>query len=317
MSSSQHQDSSRREGDKHSQSSAGSSVLSLATIGGIKLGFGPIPSADEVSERFPRYVEFETSKVIQSDVAVALKLNRPILLEGGTGIGKTEAAAIVAEKTGLRHVSITCRHAEPEYLLGEKSLKEGSVINEPSELVKMLEHGGMCVLEEFNVLPHATRVRLHGLLDALTRDTRREFLLTELSGRVIQIHPDFRLVLTQNEPGRDFPDRELLDPAQHTRLIYKKYEEVLSLQDKLALAKQVQTPFKEHPNWSALMDLFVTAYENLEKRKGELSQGQAQPLSFTFTRDFAKILHHMEVLDSGDLTTTIQSAIDYMLVLNC
>ena len=278
------------------------------------VGFGPIPTAAEFRERFPKYVEYETSKAIQRDVAEAVKLNRPILIEGGTGLGKTEGATIVAEKVGLRHASITCRHAEPEYLLGDKSLRGGEVVFEPSPLVEMIRNGGMCVLEEFNVLPHATRVRLRGLLDALNRDSRREFQLSENSHEVIQIHADFRLVLTQNEPGPEYPDREPLDPAVLSRVIYKKYEEELSREDKLAIAKRAPGELAQHAEWGALMDKLVVAYENLEQRKSELSQGQPQPLSFTFTRDFGRILHHMEVFHSGDINSSIQGAVESLLV---
>jgi MoxR-like ATPase len=64
-------------------------------------------SVEEVQQRF-RQARYIASRRIATVVYLAERMNRPILIEGPAGVGKTEMAKVLAEATGRRLIRLQC-----------------------------------------------------------------------------------------------------------------------------------------------------------------------------------------------------------------
>ncbi len=64
-------------------------------------------SVEEVQQRFRR-ARYITSRRIATVVYLAERMNRPVLIEGPAGVGKTEMAKVLAEATGRRLIRLQC-----------------------------------------------------------------------------------------------------------------------------------------------------------------------------------------------------------------
>jgi MoxR-like ATPase len=101
---------------------------------------GPLASIDDV-ERALRGVGYLPNRGLATALYLAQRLERPLLLEGDAGVGKTEAAKALAAATGARLLRLQCyegldvAHAVyewnyPRQLLHIRAAQEGTVSEE-------------------------------------------------------------------------------------------------------------------------------------------------------------------------------------------
>ena len=64
-------------------------------------------SPDEVLDKFAQ-VKFIVNRSVATTVFIALKLKRPLLVEGPAGVGKTELARVLAATTGSELIRLQC-----------------------------------------------------------------------------------------------------------------------------------------------------------------------------------------------------------------
>jgi MoxR-like ATPase len=266
-------------------------------------------------------------------LAVGLELNQPILLEGGSGIGKSSTVDRMCGYLQREVYYANCAEYDLDTLIGSKTIgKEGSVEWRDGIVTQWLRNGGVLFLDEYNFMRGEVRGRLHEVLDSVLRGTGT-VSLTENYGERITVHPDCRLVAAQNEPGNDQSDRQVLDAPQLTRFVYLKEVEDLPKSVKLARAlgaigednvvtikpeeylrtSSERTPLKDIPGIKDLISRYVEFADSVEElvRTRQAGKGQPQPVYFSSSRDQKRVFEFVERFYDGDSNGTFQKALRY------
>jgi hypothetical protein len=148
--------------------------------------------------RFSHAVSGYVAKLVAADI--------PVWLHGPAGTGKSSAAKHAAEVAGLDYYEVNLAGAMASAIKGKDRLKEFV----ESEFARAYEHGGVCVLEEFDAA-HPT------VATAVNNAIAGSEFHNDADGRSIKRHPDFRLVATANTLGtgatKEFNSRMKLDGA--------------------------------------------------------------------------------------------------------
>ena len=285
------------------------------------------------SKRFEKDVVTEWDLKLMQKLAVGLELNQPILLEGGSGIGKSSTVDRMCGYLQREVYYANCAEYDLDTLIGSKTIgKDGSVEWRDGIVTQWLRNGGVLFLDEYNFMRGEVRGRLHEILDSVLRGTG-QVSLTENYGERITVHPDCRLVAAQNEPGNDQSDRQVLDAPQLTRFVYLKEVEDLPKAVKLARAlgaigednvvtikpeeylrtAQDRTPLKEIPGIKDLISRYVEFADSVEElvRTRQAGKGQPQPVYFSSSRDQKRVFEFVERFYDGDSNGTFQKALRY------
>ena len=81
-------------------------------------------------DRVPDINEFSTDVLTEEDLrlmrdmAVALKLNHPLLIEGGSGLGKTKTIRRICAQTNTPIYDVNCHNIDADVLVGTTSFSE-------------------------------------------------------------------------------------------------------------------------------------------------------------------------------------------------
>jgi hypothetical protein len=112
---------------------------------------------------------------VEAILEVAYRARRPVLLEGPTGIGKSELIGHVSEKLGVQHIVLDLSLLEPPDLVGLPVIEEGRT---RYALPRFLPQSGegILMLEELN---RAERYIQQPALQLLTARTLHEYILPE------------------------------------------------------------------------------------------------------------------------------------------
>ena len=285
------------------------------------------------AKRFEKDVVTEWDLKLMQKLAVGLELNQPILLEGGSGIGKSSTVDRMCGYLQREVYYANCAEYDLDTLIGSKTIgKDGSVEWRDGIVTQWLRNGGVLFLDEYNFMRGEVRGRLHEILDSVLRGTGT-VSLTENYGERITVHPDCRLIAAQNEPGNDQSDREILDAPQLTRFVYIKEVEDLPKAVKLARAlgaigednvvtikpgeylrtAKEPTPRKEIPGIKDLITRYVEFADSVEQlvKTRQAGKGQPQPVYFSSSRDQKRVFEFVERFYDGDPNATFQKALRY------
>jgi MoxR-like ATPase len=285
------------------------------------------------AKRFERDVVTEWDLKLMQKLAVGLELNQPILLEGGSGIGKSSTVDRMCGYLQREVYYANCAEYDVDTLIGSKTIgRDGSVEWQDGIVTQWLRNGGVLFLDEYNFMRGEVRGRLHEILDCVLRGTG-QVSLTEYYGERIQVHPDCRLIAAQNEPGNEQSDRQVLDAPQLTRFVYIKEVEDLPKEVKLARAlgaigednvvnvspeeylrtSKDRTPLKEIPGIRDLIPRYVEFAESVEELvvTRQAGKGQPQPVYFSSSRDQKRVFEFVEKFYDGDPNGTFQKALRY------
>jgi MoxR-like ATPase len=181
-------------------------------------------------DRVPNPKQFENDIITDFDlklmqrVAVALSLNQPVLVESGSGIGKSQMVDRICHDLNRECYYANCHDYDADTLIGSQTSLEGTTSGfgwKDGVIIEAARKGGILFLDEYNFMRGDTRGRLHEVLDTILRG-KGEIALTENHNEIVKVHPDFRVVAAQNPPGGEYGDREVLDPAQIDRFVYIK-----------------------------------------------------------------------------------------------
>nr|MDQ3035222.1 MoxR family ATPase [Myxococcota bacterium] len=123
---------------------------------------------------------------VEAILEVAYRARRPVLLEGPTGIGKSELVAHLARKLGIAHVVLDLSLLEPPDLVGLPVIEDGRT---RYALPRFLPQGGagILMLEELN---RAERYIQQPALQLLTARTLHEYVLPEGWACFAAINPE-------------------------------------------------------------------------------------------------------------------------------
>jgi len=151
------------------------------------------PAADDIGFNF----QAPTTKINTMRVARALQVNKPILLEGNPGVGKTSIITAIAKAVGVPLTRINLsEQTDLMDLFGSDMPVEGAEAGyfawRDAPFLTAMKRGDWVLLDEMNL---ASQSVLEGLNACL--DHRGEVYIAELDQSFTR-HPDFRLFAAQN-----------------------------------------------------------------------------------------------------------------------
>jgi hypothetical protein len=188
---------------------------------------GPLVPARQESAN---YFYTEEDYLLRREIATSVSLNKPILFEGGTGIGKTSAVAAMCSELNLNFCKVSfARDMAIEDVVGGKTIvKEGDaevVKWYDGNLMVAIRHGGIALLDEYNFQGSKIGSRVNPVIDAILNG-RKEISLPENDNERVMVHPNFRLVGAQNPPGteegQEFTGREQMSAETFGRWTFNK-----------------------------------------------------------------------------------------------
>jgi MoxR-like ATPase len=123
---------------------------------------------------------------VEAILEVAYRARRPVLLEGPTGIGKSELVGQVARKLGIAHTVLDLSLLEPPDLVGLPVIEDGRTRYALPHFLPR-EGAGILMLEELN---RAERYIQQPALQLLTARTLHEYALPEGWACFAAINPE-------------------------------------------------------------------------------------------------------------------------------
>src|SRR3989339_204494 len=175
----------------------------------------------------------EVALPLQRDVAVAFMSGEPLLVDGGTSLGKTTTIRKMASELGweVHYANLNgatdvedlmgryipnphkSKPEDPEYIFADGKVTSG--LRQEEGKTKIV------ILDEFNASAPNILIRLHEVLDALERGG--DVVLSEDASEAVAVNKNkTKVIALMNPPGKGYFGREPLDPAQLRRWVYKK-----------------------------------------------------------------------------------------------
>ncbi len=219
--------------------------IKKVNIAGIELPEALDKSTAPKKEAFLDYIDDDFALEMKKKVATAWLMDEPVLLEGGTSLGKTRTILKMCSELGYeQHKLVLSRETDRIEILGSPTVnpnygdkKEDGETDDRkfiivlSHLVKAItpEEGKVkvCILDEINSAMPGVLIKLHEILDAYKfNSTTLEF--PELGGIKVKVDKNkVKFVGLMNPPGAGYQDRNQIDPANLRRWVYHKLPDTL------------------------------------------------------------------------------------------
>jgi len=302
-------------------------------------------------EKYADYISDRFALELQQKIAVSLLQGDPMLIEGGTSIGKTTTVRKMCAELGWEVHYANLNGAtdvedlmgryipnpqkthpdDPEYIFADGKVTSGLRQEEGKKKV--------IILDEFNSSAPNILIRLHEVLDALERDG--EVVLSEDASEVVNVgRENTKVIALMNPPGRGYFGREPLDPAQLRRWVYQKEATELpentfafSTEALFGIGAQIEQMPTEKYLQAADQALsreqlaeipgikeILAKYQEFHKAAKELvkqrqvAADQPQPFTFDDRMEPHRISNFVARFYQGDLNETFQSALRYYYV---
>ncbi len=304
-------------------------------------------------EAYSDFIEDDFSCELERKIAISWLNGDPILIEGGTSIGKTTTAKKMAAELGYevhyinlngltdpealmgRYIPNAHRQSgdEPEYIFADGPVTSG--LRQEDGKIKVI------VVDEYNSARPEVVIRLHEVLDALERNGR--VVLSEDAAEAVEVsHETTKIIALTNPPGRGYLGREPLDPAQLRRWVYQKEATQLpdetfatSAEAMFGLAKaDSSTALQEHnylesradvmtaeelaqiPGMSEILSRYREFHRAAQKLVASRDIAADQPQTFTFDdrMELRRVRDYIARYYNGDITETMWAALDYYYI---
>lgn len=271
----------------------------------LKIGLFELPIRSNASSDLNFSLQAPTTIDNAMRVTRALNLQKPILIEGSPGVGKTSLVAALAIAAGrsLTRINLS-EQTDIIDLFGSDVPAEGEAAGQftwyDAPFLQAMKRGEWVLLDEMNL---ASQSVLEGLNACL--DHRGEVYVPELD-RVFSRHPEFALFAAQN-PYRQGGGRKGL-PASFVNRFTVVYADILKSSDLLAICRQM------YPNVAdEVVGLCVQYLEELNEltKKPNALMNDGGPWEFNL-RD---LLRWLDLLSSANFMTAAGTAQDYLKLI--
>jgi MoxR-like ATPase len=299
-------------------------------------------------EQYTDYINDQFSLDLQKQIAVSFLQGDPLLIEGGTSIGKTTAVRKMAADLGWEvHYANLNGATDVEDLMGryipnpnKKSSEDPEYIFADGKVTSGLrqEDGKIkvIILDEFNSAAPNILIRLHEVLDALNRG--EAVVLSEDSSETVPVDKTVtKVVALMNPPGKGYFGREPLDPAQLRRWVYMKaptdlpdktfsystdalftlasQAEAVPPESFLVSREQVLQPDQLQEIQG--IETILAKYKEFHKaakemvRERKIAADQPQPFTFDDRMEPRRVRDFILAFYNGDINETFQTALHY------
>ncbi|KIO05359.1 hypothetical protein M404DRAFT_999966 [Pisolithus tinctorius Marx 270] len=201
----------------------------------VQLGLFAVPRGPEAVSIHGFNLDAPTTRENVMRVARACQLEKPILLEGSPGVGKTSLVTALAKLSGYRLCRINLSdQTDLIDLFGSDLPVENGAPGEfawkDAEFLRAMQEGHWVLLDEMNLAPQTVLEGLNAILDH-----RGTVFVPEL-GRTFVRHPFFRVFAAQN-PLHQGGGRKGL-PKSFLDRFTKVYVEELTAEDLLIICRE-------------------------------------------------------------------------------
>jgi hypothetical protein len=305
-----------------------------------------VPKAEEFKEE---YFHLEGHYKLMRDVASALILNKPILLEGGTGVyNKTTTIARMCHDLNMNYCKVNFdRETAREDVIGGHILivdKNGKEKLEwyDGDLMYAIRNGGVAFLDEYNRQSKLAGI-INPIIDAILNG-RKEITNPYNANERVNVHPDFRLLAAQNPPGfeggHEYTDRSQLPAETFGRWIYRKLpieyseeeqnkllagvigekvdfnlplEEFRKTGEGLPVSELAEVPGMVH--WRGeIINIFRVLEAKSTGAKREMAKGQRQNLYFNPRLIMSTLPQYIARFYKGDINETVKNAFETCVI---
>lgn len=299
-------------------------------------------------QEFANYFYTEEDYILRREIATSLVLNKPLLLEGGTGIGKTSAVASMCAELNTNYCKVSFgRDMAIEDVIGGKTIttdeKGGETVKwYDGNLMVAIRHGGIALLDEYNLQGSKIGSRVNPVIDAILNG-RKTISLPENDNEEIEVHPNFRIIAAQNPPGteegQEFTGREVLSAETFGRYTFHKMplqmnkemrnkrmagmmgeevdvdipkEEFKYLGEGIPLKELKDIPGMTHWRREAIDIIDMLTAKSMGAKR-EMARDQRQKLYFN-PRLEQGLLHYVGKFYRGDVNEVWQNAFEHLVV---
>jgi MoxR-like ATPase len=299
-------------------------------------------------EKYVDYIEDKFSLGLEKDIAVSFLQGDPILIEGGTSIGKTTTVRKMASDLGYevhyanlngatdvedlmgRYIPNPNRtNAEdPEYIFADGKVTSG--LRQEEGKIKVI------ILDEYNAAAPNILIRLHEVLDALNRG--ESVVLSEDASEVVPVdRSTTKVVALMNPPGKGYFGKEPLDPAQLRRWVYIIAPTDLpddsfsySIDALFTLASQMEPiadeayllsrdtallpeQLQEIPGIESILEKYKEFHKAAKKlvKERKIAADQPQPFTYDDRMEPRRVRDFVLSFYNGDINETFQAALRY------
>jgi hypothetical protein len=281
-----------------------------------------VPKARErtsprVPEKSQGIVEHPDRMSMQQAVARAIILGQPLVLEGGSDIGKSTVIRDVAADIRAGVFTITCSSHTNEFDHALWGTEE-----KPGQLIEALtpKEGqiNIIILEELNRLYPGLYSMWHDILDRLEKGESVE----TSTGRILQLDPQRTIVIATSNPATERPDdpKRQYDPDFIRRFVYQRYPDKLPTETRETILATLlfgeNSPFQQIKGINQLIHGIIEFAEKaqiIEQQTARVTSSPLFPGGLTDITRLAKFVQqfHDGELNLPDITTTFKKALQY------
>jgi MoxR-like ATPase len=271
-----------------------------------------------------------TIEWMEGEIAMAFRENEPILIEGGTGIGKTRTVERMCAQLGYELYKLPCSSSTTEReMMGRyvsnpnrKSETDPEVIFALGVIAEALkeEDGKIKViyLDEINAIEGAVGARLHDILDEAKKEkVKGRVKLVEDAGEVLEFDPKkVKIIATMNSADSKNTHAQKLSEALLRRFTYKRTVDELPDIEFLSIATQkfqTSETLKDLPGIcdnGELIKAYSECHKALQglKRNNRIGVGVAQDFKFEDIDYLKRVIKKVSIFWEDGIFTDLPEA---------
>ena len=271
-----------------------------------------------------------TIEWMEGEIAMAFLESEPILVEGGTGIGKTRTVERMCAQLGYELYKLPCSSSTTEReMMGryvsnpnKKSALDPEVIFAFGVIAEALreEPGKIKViyLDEINTIEGAVGARLHDILDEVKKQkTKGRVKLIEDAGEVLEFDPrKVKIVATMNSADSKNTHAQKLSEALLRRFTYKRTVDELPDVEFLSIAVQKFSSsdvLRDLPGITGngeLIKAYSECHKGLQglKRNNKIGVGSAQDFKYEDIPYLERVIKKVSVFWENGIFTDLATA---------